>query len=189
MLTLMRNTLFGYQAQCSQIDGTQPFLVIQMKIITLTFSLLFIRMLHEVLIIYSKWLSCHSDSVSMSPYLPYVIIRSLSPRDFETRTANASEQFSLITCLHTTTFTLQSTFSSLAMISMKVWETPLSWHAKCPLPVAVFVSKTRVLKPPNVLIDSPNRIVQMFERFPLFVKMEVDCHAGISIVSRGKVCH
>lgn len=40
-----------------------------------------------------------------------------------------------------------------------------------------------------VFIDSPNRIVQMFERFPLFVKMEVDCHAGISIVSRGKVCH
>ena len=35
------------------------------------------------------------------------------------------------------------------MISTKIWETPLSWHVKCSLPVAVRVSKTRVLKLPN----------------------------------------
>ena len=31
------------------------------------------------------------------------------------------------------------------MINIKIWETPLSWHEKCSLPVAVRVSKTRVL--------------------------------------------
>ena len=35
------------------------------------------------------------------------------------------------------------------MISTKIWETPLSWHAKFSLPVAVRVSKTRVLNLPN----------------------------------------
>ena len=51
--------------------------------------------------------------------------------------------FSLLTCLHTTTLTLLSIFSPLEMIGIKMWETPLS------LPVAVRVSKTRVLKLPD----------------------------------------
>ena len=34
------------------------------------------------------------------------------------------------------------------MISTKIWETPLSWHVKCSLPVAVRVSKPRMLKLP-----------------------------------------
>ena len=42
-----------------------------------------------------------------------------------------------------------SIFSPLEMISITIWETPLSWHAKSSLPVAVRVSKTRVLKLPN----------------------------------------
>ena len=63
--------------------------------------------------------------------------------------ANGSEMFSLITCLHTTTFTLLSTFSPSGKISMKIWETALCCHAKCSLPVAVRVSKTCVLKLPN----------------------------------------
>ena len=79
------------------------------------------------------------------------LARSLSTRDFKTGTANGSELFSLITCLHTTTFTLLSTFSPLGMISMKIWETPLSWHTKCSLSVAVRVSKTHVLKLPIML--------------------------------------
>ena len=65
---------------------------------------------------------------------------------FETRTATGSELFSLLTCFHTTTFTLLSIFSPLEMISTKIWETPPSWHVKCSLPVAVRVSKTRVFK-------------------------------------------
>ena len=73
---------------------------------------------------------------------------SLSTPIFETRTANGSELLSLLSCLHTTTFTLQKTFSSLEMISIKIWETSLSLHAKCSLPVAVRVSKMRVLKLP-----------------------------------------
>ena len=35
--------------------------------------------------------------------------------------------------------------------SIKIWETPLSWHVKCSLPVAVHVSKTRVLKLPSLV--------------------------------------
>ena len=75
---------------------------------------------------------------------------SLSTRVFETRTATGSELFSLLTCLHTTEFALPSIFSPLEMLDIKIWETPLSWHAKCPLPVAVRVSKTCVLKLPNI---------------------------------------
>ena len=75
---------------------------------------------------------------------------SLSARVFETRTATGSELFSLLTYLHTTEFALPSIFSALEMLGIKIWETPLSWHAKCPLPVVVRVSKTRVLKLPSV---------------------------------------
>ena len=39
------------------------------------------------------------------------------------------------------------------MISIKIWETPLSWHLKCVLPVGVPVLKTRVFKLP---IDNDN---------------------------------
>ena len=77
------------------------------------------------------------------------LLGSLSTRVFETRTTTGSELFSLLTCLHTTTFTFPSIFSPLEMISVKMWETPLSWHAKFSLPVAVRVSKSRVLKLPN----------------------------------------
>ena len=78
-----------------------------------------------------------------------IILGSLSSRVFETRTATGSELFSLLTCLHTTTFTLLSIFSPLEMISIKIQETSLPWYAKCSLPVAVRVSRTRVLKLPN----------------------------------------
>ena len=47
-----------------------------------------------------------------------------------------------------------STFSRLWMISIKMCETPLSWHTECSLPVAVRVSKTRVLKLPNLVQQS-----------------------------------
>ena len=73
---------------------------------------------------------------------------SLSTRVFETRTATGSELFSLLTCPHTTTFTLLSIFSPLEMNSIKIWETIRSKNANCFLPVAVRVSKTRMLKLP-----------------------------------------
>ena len=60
-------------------------------------------------------------------------------REFETWTASRSKLFSLITHLHTITFTLLSTFSPLGMISTRMWETPMSWHAKYSLLVAVHV--------------------------------------------------
>ena len=70
---------------------------------------------------------------------------SLSTRVFETRTATGSAPFSLLTCLRTTTFTLLSIFYPSEMISIKIWETPLSWHTKRSLPV----SGCRLLKLPN----------------------------------------
>ena len=45
-------------------------------------------------------------------------IWELKPRVFETRTATGSELFSLLTCHHTTTFTLLSIFPPLEMISI-----------------------------------------------------------------------
>ena len=77
-------------------------------------------------------------------------IGSLSTRVFETRTATGSELFSLLTCPHTTTFTLLRIFSPLEVNSIKIWETIRSKNANCSLPVAVRVSKTRVLKFPNI---------------------------------------
>ena len=50
-------------------------------------------------------------------------IGSLSMRIFETRTATGSELFSLVTCPHTTTFTLLSIFSPLQITGIKIWET------------------------------------------------------------------
>ena len=88
------------------------------------------------------------------------ILGSLSTHVFEPRTATGSALFSLLTCFHTTTFTLLSIFSPLEMISTKIWETPLSWHVKCSLPVAVRVSKTtRVLKLP--LDCQPTRMARV----------------------------
>ena len=49
---------------------------------------------------------------------------------FERRTATGSELFSLLTCLHATTFTFLGIFSPLEMISIKICETILSWHVK-----------------------------------------------------------
>ena len=77
-----------------------------------------------------------------------VLLGSLSKRVFKTRTATGSELFSLLACLHTTTFTSLSIFSPLEMISIKIWGTPLSWHAKFSVPVAVRVSKMHMLKLP-----------------------------------------
>ena len=78
-----------------------------------------------------------------------MIIGTLVMHDFETQTATGSEQFCLLTCLYTTTFILLSIFSPLEMISIKICETPLSWHLKCALPVGVRVFKTLVLKLPT----------------------------------------
>ena len=72
--------------------------------------------------------------------------------------ATGSELFSLLTCFHTTTFPLLSIFSPSEMISTKIWETPLSWHVKCSLPVAVRVSKTRVLKLPIVRSNTRTKL-------------------------------
>ena len=49
-------------------------------------------------------------------------VGSLSTRVFETRTATGSKQFSLLTCPHTTTFTLLSIFSPLKLSSIKIRE-------------------------------------------------------------------
>ena len=76
-------------------------------------------------------------------------IGSLSKCVFEMRTATGSELFSLLTCLHTTTFISLSIFALLEALSLKIWERPLSWRAKYSLPVAFRVSKTGVLKLPN----------------------------------------
>ena len=38
--------------------------------------------------------------------------------------------FSYLTCPHTTTYVLLSIFSLVETISLKIWERPLSWHAK-----------------------------------------------------------
>ena len=58
-------------------------------------------------------------SATMCPRLP-VPLGSLSTRVFETRTATGSELFSLLTCPHTTTFTLLSIFSPLETSNIQI---------------------------------------------------------------------
>ena len=94
---------------------------------------------------------CGTRSPKYARLCHCTLLGSLSTHVFETRTATGSELFSLLSCLHTTEFALTSIFSPLEMLGIKIWETPLSWHAKCPLPVVVRVSKTCVLKLPIVL--------------------------------------
>ena len=78
-------------------------------------------------------------------------LESLSTHVSKTQIATGSKLFSLLTCLPTTTFTLLSIFSPLEMISLIIWETPVFWHAKCSLPVAVRTSKILALKLPITL--------------------------------------
>ena len=56
--------------------------------------------------------------------------------------ATGSELFFLLTCLVITSFILVSIFAPLEMIRLKIWETLLSWHAKCLFPVALRGLKT-----------------------------------------------
>ena len=93
----------------------------------------------------------HYTSLTSQGVQHWEILGSLSMCDFRTRTASGSELFSLLTCLQATTFTLLSTFSPSGMVSMKIWETALSWHGKCSPSVAVRVSKRCVLKLPNII--------------------------------------
>ena len=109
-----------------------------------------IRVEHEVIFLRLSLLWGSSEDVLyLDNYA--ILLGSLSTRVFETRTATGSELFSLLTCPNTTTFTLLSIFSPLEMNSIKIWETIRSKNANCSLPVAVRVSKTRVLKLPNML--------------------------------------
>ena len=101
---------------------------------------------------------CNAKTSTVTPSFYYVLIGSLSTRVFETRAATGSELFSLLSCLHTTAFALPSIFSPLKMLGIKIWETPLSRHAKCPLPVVVRVSKTCVLKLPIISLFCNNSI-------------------------------
>ena len=78
--------------------------------------------------------------------------------------ATGSELFSILTCLSTTTFILIGIFPPLEMISIKICETPLSWHAKFSFPVAVRVSKTRLLKFPNIDSKRSSRIKDLSRR-------------------------
>ena len=50
--------------------------------------------------------------------------------------------FSFFTCLHTTTFIFLSLFALVETTTLKIRERPMSWPAKCSLPVAVRSSKT-----------------------------------------------
>ena len=78
-----------------------------------------------------------------------------------------------------------------------------SWLARTLIhSAALFLSEIRHCLHFTVLYDAgfwevsayqssllPNRVVQFLQRLSIFIKMEVYCHAGIRVMSRGKVCH
>ena len=65
----------------------------------------------------------HDATATHSTSLRRAYDMTLSTRVFETRTVVGSELFSLLTCPHTSIFTLPSVFSSLEMCSIKISET------------------------------------------------------------------
>ena len=79
-------------------------------------------------------------------YVFHILVSARSTRVFDSlstrRTATGSELFSSLVCLHTTIFILLSIFSIGETISLKIRERPLSWRAKCLVPVSVRGSKT-----------------------------------------------
>ena len=62
------------------------------------------------------------------------------------------------------------------MISIKIWETPLSLLTKCSFPVAVPVSKTRVLKLP--FSDCVTRSVRESHKVNRNDKSRLKIHLG-----------
>ena len=91
----------------------------------------------------------HSCENEFNLHVNEILLGSLSSCVFETRAVNESELSSLLICPHLTTFTLLSIVSPLKTSSIKIWETIRSHYEKFSLPVAVRVSKTRVLKLPE----------------------------------------
>ena len=78
---------------------------------------------------------------------------------FETWTETRSELFSLLTHIHI--YIAKYLFSNTDD-GIRIWETPLSWHANCSLPFASRVSKTRVLKLPSTSIPLGNKDQYMY---------------------------
>ena len=72
---------------------------------------------------------------------PHVFVTSIREL-FEPPADTGSVLFSYFTCLHITTFTFLSLFALVETITLKIWGRPMSWPAKCSLPVAVRGSKT-----------------------------------------------
>ena len=112
---------------------------------------------------------------------------------FETRTATGSELLSLLTCLHKTTFTLLSIFSPLEIIVIKIGEKPLSWNAKCSLPVAVRLPSAATsgklssfqLKVLTVLLQNKHQFlgtsVQITEGIQVFSQVAVPYFCGLTL--------
>ena len=118
--------------------------VVKSRLYVLNFKRSFVAEMFSALsaVFFSAGLSFALCSLAVHYFAVYsvlgnLIIGSLSKSVFGTRTATGSKPFSLLTCLHSTTFILLSIFSPLEMISIKIWEAPLSWHLKCFLPVGV----------------------------------------------------
>ena len=79
-------------------------------------------------------------------YTQRTVIRELKHTRFWDADGNRKWAVFPLTCLHPTTLTFLCLFSPLEMLDIKIWETPLSWHAQFSLPVAVRVSRTCMLK-------------------------------------------
>ena len=77
-----------------------------------------------------RWESLQSTEWTVQPdklfyHIPNLnkLLGNLSTCVFETRTVTGSELFSLLTCPHTTIFTLPSMFSSWEIRNMEIWAT------------------------------------------------------------------
>ena len=103
-----------------------------------------------------------------------ISLESLSTTVFEARTATGGELFSLLTCPHNNSFALPSIFSPLGINdNTDINKTIRSWHEKWSLPVAVRVSKMRVLKLLLILHSLKPRIISIRRNAKLFLSYTI----------------
>ena len=139
-----------------------------------------------------KWLLIYGPSITISkPYNRHLHL-DLFDLAFETRTATGSELFSLSLCLRTTKFILLSIFSPLEMVNIKMLETPLFLHGKCSLPVAVRVSKTRVLKVPSCSMGAGKSLIAWCAEYGSITNDKLHTHRPLlplPLPSEGRTHH
>ena len=85
---------------------------------------------------------------------------------------------------NTTTFTLLRIFSPLEMVSITIWETIQSWHAKCSLPVAIHVFKNPSVSSLTSIVTIESQYILVYQEIVSFRSRRQSCSLQSQIFHR-----